>query len=86
MWHGLLLHKQTKGHSNEMNSGQKPRRIKKITRHPITKEQFLAILNKAAQPIKDWQQSDSTSGQTLETGHSDGYDEKHTRSNKTEGI
>ena len=65
----------------------KMRKIKrKAVKQSITKEQFLAILHKAAQPIKGWQQSDSASGQTSETGHADGCDEKHTRSDKTGDI
>jgi len=62
------------------------RRQRKIIKRKITKDQFLAILSKAAQPVKDWRQSDSASGQTSESRLSDGCVEKRTRSGKTGDI
>ena len=57
----------------------------KLVKRAITKEQFLAILDKAAQPIKK-QEPVSTSTQTSEIGHADGCDEMHTHSDRTEGT
>ena len=46
------------------NQGQKKQR--KAVKRKVTKDQFLAILSKAAQPVKDWNQSDSASEQINE--------------------
>lgn len=61
----------------------KQTRPRKIVKRSITKEQFLNLLSKAAQPIKK-QEPVSTSIQTSESHHSDDCAETHTHSDKTE--
>ena len=58
----------------------------KTAKRNITRDQFLAILHKAAQPVKDWQQSDSGSKQTSRLHHVDDYAEKNTHSDRIEVI
>ena len=55
---------------------------RKPVKRDITKEQFLTILDRAIAK----KPTDSTSVQTSKSRPADDYNEKHTRSNKTEGT
>lgn len=55
---------------------RKRKRIRKVTKRDITKDQFLTILDRAIKPNE--KQHDLESTQTSESHHSDDYNERHT--------